>query len=62
MVGKRDEEKYNRQIIEIGKKVRKAREKVGYTQKELAIQIDITPKTLSSIENGEVVDVKLTYL
>lgn len=61
-MGKRDEEKYNRQIIEIGKKVRKAREKVGYTQKELAIQIDITPKTLSSIENGEVVDVKLTYL
>lgn len=62
MVGKRDDGKYNRQIVETGKKVRKAREKAGYSQKELAIQIDITARTLSSIENGDVDDVKLTYL
>lgn len=38
--------------VEIGKKVRAARKKLGYTQQKLSMMTKINKTTISEIENG----------
>ncbi len=38
--------------LEIGKRIRKQRERLGYTRESLAEKIDVTPKFCSDIELG----------
>ena len=38
---------------QLGSKIKRLRQKRGYTQEQLAEKIQIAPRTLSGIENGE---------
>lgn len=38
---------------QLGSKIKRLRQKRGYTQEQLAERIEIAPRTLSGIENGE---------
>ncbi len=38
---------------QLGSKIKRLRQKRGYTQEQLAEKIEIAPRTLSGIENGE---------
>ena len=39
--------------MEFGDKIKELREKQGFSQRQLAIQLDITPTYMSKIERGE---------
>lgn len=49
------------EAIEIGKNIRKVRQIRGYNQEGLACKLDITPVSLSKIENG-ITNISLTRL
>ena len=44
---------YNSTLVSIGAKIVKRREELGMSAKELAIQADMTPNTLSLYESGQ---------
>lgn len=46
---------------DIGKKLRKVREVKGFTQENMATEMNISPRHYSRIENGQI-DIKLSFL
>ena len=44
---------FNQELFEVGSKIRERRKELKMTAAELAIQIDVTAATISSIENGQ---------
>ena len=44
---------FNRELYEVGSKIRERRKELGLTATELAIQVDTSAATISSIENGQ---------
>ena len=46
--------KFNQELCEVGARIQARRRELNMTASELAIQIDVTPATISKIENGQV--------
>ncbi len=44
---------FNQELCEVGKRIRERREEMNMTASDLAVQINVTPATISSIENGQ---------
>ena len=44
---------FNQELYEVGSKIRERRKEMGLTATELAIQVDTSAATISSIENGQ---------
>ena len=46
------QKEFNQQIIEIGERIRKLRKRCDFCQESLAEAMDVSPMTISRIENG----------
>ncbi len=46
--------KFNQELCEVGARIQARRRELNMTASELAVQIDVTPATISNIENGQV--------
>ena len=44
---------FNQELFEVGSKIRERRKELKMAAAELAIQVDVTAATISSIENGQ---------
>ena len=44
---------FNQELYEVGSRIRARRKELNMTASDLAIQVDVTAATISSIENGQ---------
>ena len=45
---------FNQELYEVGERIQARRRELNMTASDLAVQIDVTPATISNIENGQV--------